>query len=507
MRKWLPLTAVSLGTFMLLVDVTIVTVALPDMAGALHTGFTDLQWVLDIYALALAALLLGAGAVADRFGRRRIYVGGLVLFAAASLACGLAANGGQLILFRGVQGIGGAAMFATTMALLNTSYQGRDRGIAFGVWGAVSGAAAAAGPVVGGLLTEHLGWRWIFFINLPISVLAVLVTVRALRESRDPQAKGIDLPGLVTFTVAAGALTFALIRGAAEGWGSAPTLGLFALGAVALLGFVAVQLRSSKPMFDLSLLRNPGFTGVLAGALLLSAAAFSYLVYTSVWLQSVRGLGPVAAGLALVPMSVVAFVVSAVVGRRLHTASPRLTVGFGLLLVGSGALLLMLIGPGSSWPVLLPGLAVTGAGVGLATPAMAAAAMAAVPQRRSGMAGGALNTARQLGNALGIAVLGAVFQSGLEHRLRDGALPDAKGVADALAGGQADLVIGSAAPDRQADLAELVHQAFADGLRDSFLVSGVLGLLGAALVFTMVGRRRSAAAAPEAEPVREPVSA
>ncbi|MER7847850.1 DHA2 family efflux MFS transporter permease subunit [Kitasatospora sp. NPDC096077] len=498
MRKWLPLTAVSLGAFMLLVDVTIVTVALPDMATGLHTSFTDLQWVLDIYALALAALLLGAGSLADRFGRRRTYLCGLGLFAAASLACGLADTGGQLILFRGLQGIGGAAMFATTMALLNTSYQGRDRGIAFGVWGAVNGAAAAAGPIVGGLLTEHLGWRWIFFINLPISVLAVVVTLRAVRESRDPQARGLDLPGLVSFTVAAGALTFALIRGAADGWGSTSTLGLFALSAVALLVFVLAELKGRNPMFDLGLLRNPGFTGVLAGGMLLSVAAFSYLVYTSLWLQSVRGLGPVAAGLALVPMSALAFVVAAVAGRRLHGASPRLTIGGGLLLIAVGALLQALIGADSSWPVLAPGLAVAGAGVGLATPAMAAAAMAAVPQRRSGMAGGALNTARQLGNALGIAVLGAVFQAGVEDHLRGGVLPDAKQAADALTSGQAGAVIGHAPQGQVAAVTELVHQAFAVGLRDSFLVSGGLGLLGAVLVFVLVGRRSAEDGRPAA---------
>ncbi|MFE9423942.1 MFS transporter [Kitasatospora sp. NPDC006697] len=502
MRKWLPLTAVSLGAFMLLVDVTIVTVALPDMAKGLRTGFTDLQWVLDIYALALAALLLGAGSLADRFGRRKLYLGGLVLFAAASLACGLAQNGAELIIFRGLQGIGGAAMFATTMALLNTSYQGRDRGVAFGVWGAVNGAAAAAGPIVGGLLTEHLGWRWIFFINLPISVVAVAVTLRAVQESRDPQARGLDLPGLVTFTVAAGALTYALIRGAGEGWTSASTLGLFALSLVALIGFVVVELRGSHPMFDLGLLRNPGFTGVLAGGMLLSVAAFSYLVYTSLWLQSVRGLGPVAAGLGLVPMSALAFVVAAIVGRRLHAAPPRLTIGGGLVLIAVGALLQAMIGPGSSWPVLVPGLAVAGAGVGLATPAMAAAAMSAVPQRRSGMAGGALNTARQLGNALGIAVLGAVFQAGLEDRLHGGVLPDAKQAADALTAGQAGAVIGHAPVAERAAVADLVHEAFAVGLRDAFLVSGGLGLLGAALVFALVGRGsagggRVAAAAAE----------
>ncbi|AUG79220.1 MFS transporter [Kitasatospora sp. MMS16-BH015] len=475
MRKWLPLTAVCLGAFMLLVDVTIVTVALPDMAKSLHTTFADLQWVLDGYALALAALLLGAGSLADRIGRRAVYLAGLGLFAAASLACGLATGPGQLIAFRGVQGIGGAAMFATTMALLSQAYQGRDRGIAFGVWGSVNGAAAAAGPVLGGLLTEHLDWRWIFYVNLPVSTVAIAVTLKVVKESRNPQAAGVDLPGLLTFTLAAGSLTYALIRVGENGWGSTTTLGLFALAALALLAFLLIEARSARPMLDLALFRSPAFAGMMVGGLLLSVAAFSYLVYTSLWLQSVRGMGPVTAGLSMLPMSITAFVVAGVAGKRLHGAPAHWTVGGGLALIGLGALLLALIGPGSSWTVLVPGLAVTGAGVGLATPAMAAAAMAAVPAARAGMAGGALNTARQLGNALGIAVLGAVFKAGLDHALPAGT------PAEALTGGRAGELI-----TRSPALAPAVHGAFADGLRDAFLVSGALGLLGAALVFALV---------------------
>ena len=438
MRKWLPLTAVCLGAFMLLVDVTIVTVALPDMATSLHTTFADLQWVMDIYALALAALLLGAGSLADQIGRRKLYVAGLGLFAVASLACGLATGPGMLIAFRGLQGVGGAAMFATTMALLSGAYQGRDRGIAFGVWGAVNGAAAAAGPVLGGLLTEHLDWRWIFFVNLPVSVLAVVVTLRVVKESRNPQASGVDIPGMLTFTLFAGALTYALIRVGENGWTSTTTLGLIALSALSLLAFVLIEMRSSRPMLDLGLFRSPAFVGIMVGGLLLSVAAFSYLVYSSLWLQSVRGMGPVTAGLAMLPMSIVAFVAAAVAGKKLHGAPPRLTIGGGLLLIGVGALLQTVIGADSDWATLAAGLAVTGAGVGLATPAMASTVMAAVPQARAGMAGGALNTARQLGNALGIAVLGAVFQAGVLDSLRSSpAVADPQQTADALTGGAA----------------------------------------------------------------------
>ncbi|MER5811085.1 MFS transporter [Streptomyces sp. NPDC002033] len=487
MRKWLPLTAVCLGAFMLLVDVTIVTVALPDMAADMNTGFTGLQWVMDVYALALAALLLGAGSLADRIGRRRVYLGGLAVFAAASLACGVAGGPAELIAFRAVQGIGGAAMFATTMALLSSAYQGRDRGVAFGVWGAVSGAAAAAGPIIGGLLTAHFGWRWIFFINLPVCAVAVWVTLKAVAESRNPHATGLDLPGMATFMAGAGTLTYALIRVAENGWTSAATLGLLGLAAAAFAAFVLVELRSSRPMLDLSLFRSRNFVAVMAGALLLSGAAFSYLMYVSLWLQSAEGMGPVRAGLVLVPLSLAAFTVSAVAGRLLHGAPARLSIGGGLLLIGVGALLqAWMLDAGDGWEALVPGLVLTGIGVGMATPPLAATAMAAVAPARAGMAGGALNTARQLGNALGIAVLGVVFHAGLVSEL--GGQP--RESADVLASGGAGQLLAAAPAAR-----EWVEAAFASGLRDTFVASGAMGLAGALAVVLLIRRPAQAAGA------------
>ncbi|MFG2878155.1 MFS transporter [Streptomyces sp. NPDC048337] len=494
MRKWLPLTAVCLGAFMLLIDVTIVTVALPDMAADMRSGFAGLQWVMDVYALALAALLLGAGSLADRIGRRRVYLGGLGLFAAASLACGLATGPAALIAFRAVQGVGGAAMFATTMALLSGAYQGRDRGVAFGVWGAVNGAAAAAGPIIGGLLTEHFGWRWIFFINLPVCALAVYVTLKAVAESRDPHATRLDLPGMATFTAGAGALTYAVIRGGENGWSSATTLGLLGFAAAAFAGFVLVELRGPHPMLDLSLFRSRTFVAVMAAGLLLSGAAFSYLMYVSLWLQSAEGMGPVGAGLVLLPLSAAGFVVAAAAGRLLHGVSPRLTIGGGLLLIGVGALLqAWMLHAGDGWAVLVPGLLVTGVGVGAATPALAATAMAAVTPARAGMAGGALNTARQLGTALGIAVLGAVFHAGLRSGLGGGG----RGLSEALAaGGAGRLLDGAPAGAARDTLTGLVEAAFASGLRDTFLVSAAMGLAGALAVFLLIRGTSGTAAVP-----------
>jgi EmrB/QacA subfamily drug resistance transporter len=464
MRKWLPLVAVCLGTFVLLIDVTIVNVALPVLAADLGTTFASLQWVVDGYALALAALLLGAGSLADLAGRRRLYVAGLALFGAASLACGLAPSAGALVGARIVQGVGAAAMLATTIALLNIAYRGRDLGTAFGVWGAVSGAAAATGPVVGGLLTEHLSWRWIFFVNLPVCLAAVALTLAVVTDG-PPRPGRLDVPGVTTFTVAAAAATYGFVHAGEAGWADARTLAVLGLAAVALVAFVAVERRREHPMLDLRLLRSPSFAGVLAGGGLLTLSAFAYLAYTSLWLQLVLGLSPVGAGLVFLPLSGAAFVVAAATGRLLHGVSPRWTLGGGLLLIAAGAGLQANLDGGSTWRALLPGLVVAGVGVGVATPALASAAMATVPPQLGGMAAGAMNTARQLGFAFGVALLGSVFAA-------------------------------SAGDPTGARLPE--PAAFASGLEAVNLTAALAGLVGAAVVLVTLGRRPAEAPAPTA---------
>jgi EmrB/QacA subfamily drug resistance transporter len=483
MRKWWPLVAICAGTLMLLIDITIVNVALPDMARALGTTFADLQWVIDLYALVLGALVLTVGSLADRFGRRRTYVAGLILFAVASLTCGLAPNVGVLIAARGVQGIGAAAMFAATMALISSSYSGRDRGIAFGAWGAVNGAASAAGPIAGGLLTTHFGWRWIFLVNLPVSVCAVALSLLVIRETRDPRPRRIDLPGMVSFTVAAGTLTYALIHG---NWTTPLTIGLLALAAVALGVFAAVERASEDPMLDLSLLRRGSFTAILAAGALLSAAAWAALTYESLWLQSVLGLSAISAGLVVLPCSAAAFAASAAIGRVIHRGSPQVLIGTGLLVIAGGAFAQSFIRTDSRWLVVIPGLVLVGVGAGLAMAPLSATAMSAVPGERAGMAAGALSTFRQLGYALGIAVLGNVFRAGLTHVA-------GPAVAAPLSGGQARAVMA-----RSAGLEHVVRQAFANALDVTFGVAAVLGLIGSVLVFAFVRRPPAEPGAPEA---------
>jgi EmrB/QacA subfamily drug resistance transporter len=457
MGKWAPLVAVCVGSFMLLIDVTIVTVALPDVARDLKASFTGLQWVLDAYALALAALVLGAGSLADHLGRKRVYLGGLGIFAIASLGCGLAPGPEVLIIARAVQGVGGAAMLATTMALLSVTYQGRDRGVALSMWGAVIGVAASAGPVLGGVLTEYLDWRAIFLVNLPISVVAIWLTVRAVPESGDPNGRGVDVPGVVTFSVSAAALTYGLILAGEDGWTAGRTLGWLAGGVVAMIVFVLIELRSDHAMLDLKLFASPAFSTIQLAAVFMSFSAFACTPFVSIWLQRELGMQPLNAGLALLPMSVASLVVAGTFGRRVHTVPPRYTIGFGLVMIGIGALLLH---TGPSWVAILPGLAVAGVGVGVIGQALPGAMMSSVPHDRAGMASGALNTFRQLGFALGVAVLGTVVRGGTD---------------------------------------------FSAGLENSYVVAGVSGIVVGVVAFALIRSRKAVEDAKPDEVLRAEV--
>ncbi|WP_329454722.1 MFS transporter [Streptomyces sp. NBC_01497] len=489
MGKWGPLVAVCLGTFMLLVDVSIVVVALPAMAGGLGASLSDLQWVMDIYALVLAALLLAAGAAADVVGGRRIYAAGMTLFALASLGCGLSTSAPELIALRAVQGLGAAAMFATTLSLLAAAYQGKDRSIALGVWGAVNGAAAAIGPVLGGILTQGLGWRWIFFINLPVSVVAIWLTLRVVREvERDP-ARRVDWAGTACFALFAAAVTYGAVRAGADGWVSAATGITGAVALLALVAFVLVERRVAQPLMDLALFRRASFVTVMGTALVFSASSFTILAYVSVWLQTLLGMSPITGGLALLPLAASSFLVSAITGRLLHGVPARYPVGIGTVLVGAGEFAQAVLGADSSWLTLTAGLVVTGIGVGLVSPALSGAALASVPQREAGMAGGALNTFRQLGYALGIAVFGTVVTSRMTSSLH-GSTAHPADVARALAG-------GGAAGLRGIVPREALRSAFASGLNTAMMIAGALAVVaGIAVMIWVRSDRGTATPAP-----------
>lgn len=403
MRKWWPLIAVCAGSFLFLLDTTVVTVALPRIRADLAASVGQLQWVPDIYTLVLAVLMLAAGSLADRWGLRRVFLAGLTVFGLASLACGLAPDIGTLIAARGVQAVGGSALAVTGFAVLAASYEGRSRGTAISVFFAVSGLGAAAGPLVGGVLTEYSGWAAIFFVNVPLALLIAVFAVFAIGRDTPARRGRFDLAGAVWFAVAAASLVHGLTLGGEGRWTSPVTMAALVVSVVAFIGFGLVE-RRPEPLLDLRLFRDREFTTLVACAAA-STLTFAALVYVSLWLQTDRALGPVAAGLTLAPLAVASFLTSTLSGRVLHRFPPRVLLGSGVLLGAVGCLLQMGL-------TVTGGLAVTGIGVGIAGPAMGAAVAAAAPPGRAGMAAGVLTTTRQFGQTLGVAVLGIAYQAG-----------------------------------------------------------------------------------------------
>jgi EmrB/QacA subfamily drug resistance transporter len=409
-RKWWTLTAVSIATFMLLLDITVVNTALPSIRKDLGGSFADLQWVVDAYTLALASVVLMAGSLADRIGRRRTFIAGLGVFSVASAAIALSPSTGFLIAARGVQGIGGAIMFALSLALIAQEFKpGRERATAMGVYGATIGIAVATGPLVGGALTDALGWESVFYLNVPIGIAAIAMTLARVRESRDPRAAGTDWPGTVTFSAALFMLVLALVRGNEDGWGSTPIIALLT-GSVALLGlFVLIERRSKDPMLPLELFRNRSFTGVQIAAFAISSSLFALFLYLTLYLQGFQGDSPLDAGLKYLPISVTVFLVSAAAANLVTRVPARVLMSAGLALVGLGLLLVSGREAGDGWNALVPGFIITGAGAGLVNVVIADVALSVVPKERSGMASGINDTFRQVGVSVGIAAWGALF--------------------------------------------------------------------------------------------------
>ncbi len=490
-RKWWTLLAVCAATFMLLLDITIVNVALPDIADELGASFSEVQWVIDAYALTLAALLLTAGSLADLLGRRMVFAIGLVCFTAASVLCAIAPSGTLLIVARGAQGIGGAAMFATSLALLAQEFHGRERGTAFGLWGATTGAAVAVGPLVGGALTEALGWPSIFYLNVPIGIATLAITLRKLPESRDEDAGGIDWLGLTTFSAALFLLVFGLIESNDQGWGSALIVGTLSASALLLVAFVLVERSQPHPMFELSLFRKPTFAGASIAAFALSASAFAMFLYFTLYLQTILGYSPLETGLRLLPVSLLSFVAAAVSGRLTARLPARGLLGGGLLVVGAGLLLMRGVDAQSDWTALLPGFVVVGFGIGTINPSIANAAIGVVAPARAGMASGISSTFRQVGIATGIAGLGAVFQSQVTSRLVS-ALAGTPGAAQAneigraVTSGGAPKVIAASPPGARPRLEATIHAAFTAALNDLLLIAGVVAIVGGLLALALV---------------------
>jgi EmrB/QacA subfamily drug resistance transporter len=486
-NRWWTLAAVCVATFMLLLDITVVNVALPDIAKDLKTSFSDLQWVIDAYALGLASLLLTTGALADRFGHRRVFVYGLIAFTCASILCGLATSPNFLIIARGLQGIGGAAMFATSLSLIAHAFSGPDRGTAFGIWGATIGAAVAVGPLVGGVLTEQISWESIFFVNVPIGIGGVAVALSKVDEFRSPSAQRVDLPGLVTFSGGLFLLIFALVRGNAEGWGSGMIVGFLVGSAVLLAAFVLAEHRAGdQAMFDLTLFRKPAFGGASIAAFGLSASMFAMFLYITLYIQNTLGFSPQETGLRFLPLTVVSFFVAPAAGRVSRNVPVRFLFGLGMTLVAGGLLWMSGIDADSEWTDLLPGFILAGAGIGMVNPSLAQAAVGVVPPQRSGMASGINSTFRQVGIATGIAGLGAVFQGLLTSKI-------AHVPGEVLATGNPDLVRGV---PRHTYLV-----AYSDALSTLFVIAAITAFVAAVLSLALTRQSDFIGhGAPEAAP-------
>jgi EmrB/QacA subfamily drug resistance transporter len=409
-RRALTLLAVCLGTFMLIIDVQIVVVALPSIRVALHTSFSDEQWTIDAYSLSLAALLLPTGSLADILGRRRVFAVGLAAFTAGSLLCGVAASGLELVLFRALQGVGGAAVFSTSLALLAQTFRGRGFGMALGIWSAVITVGLGCGPVVGGLLTE-VSWRLIFFVNIPVGVIAILMTLIGVQEFRPPDSRWIDLPGGAIFALGLVALIYGLIESSRSGWGSARVIIALAVAFAALAGFPLIERVRRQPMFDLSLLRKPAFVGGLVAALGMNGSLYAILLYLVLYLQNGLYFSALETGLRLLAITVAAMATSILAGRLSRYVPVRWLIGLGLGLIGLGLLLMGGLHADSGWTHLIPGMVIAGAGSGLVNPPLASTAVGVVQPQDAGMASGINSTFRQIGIATSVAVLGSIFDS------------------------------------------------------------------------------------------------
>lgn len=457
-KKWWTLGAVAFALFMIMLDNTVVNVALPSIQRGLGADLPQLEWVVNAYALTFAVLMLTGGKLADLLGRRRIFLTGLTVFTGASLACGLAGSAGQLIAFRALQGGGAALMMPATLAIITAAFPPRQRGMAFGIWAGVSAMALAIGPLVGGLLTEHITWSWIFFINVPVGALAVLAGLIVIAESRDTsREQSLDLPGLLISGGALFALTFALVEANEHGWTSTLILGLFGLAVAGLALFLWVESRRRAPMLDLSLFRSGTFAGANIVAFLVTLAMFGVFFFMSLFVQRILDYSPVEAGAIFLPMTVLIIVVAPIAGKLSDRLGSRWLMTGGLTLLAVSLILFSRLDAASGFWNMVPALVIGGFGMASTMTPMTAAAMGSVPVAKAGVSSGVLNTFRQVGGALGIALMGAILTA------RE---------TSSLASGHSDAV------------------AWVDGFSTALRVAAIIAFVGAVIAALLIRNRQ-----------------
>lgn len=511
-RRWAGLVFISIAVSLIIVDSTIVNVAVPSIVEELKISSTEVQWVQEAYTLVFASLLLVFGSLADRFGRRRLMLLGVVVFAAASIAAALAPTGALLILARLIQGVGGSMILPTTLSIINATFRGRERGIAFAVWGSTIGGMAAVGPLLGGWLTTAFSWRWAFGINIPLGLLIVVGVLLTVAESRSDRVERIDGVGAILSVLTMAPLVFGLIEGRTYGWWtleSAPTIGdwtwtlglspvplAFGVALVALVAFIAWGLRRQRrgepTLLAFGLFRIASFRNGNIAAAVVSLGEFGIILALPLWLQFVVGFDALQTGLLLLSLAIGSFVASGIAGALSGRVAPVWIVRGGLLaeIVGVAGVAFT-IGPDASWGPLIPFLFVYGVGVGLATAQLTGVVLAEVPPSASGQASGTQSTSRQLGAALGVAVLGTVLFSTtagvLASTLDDRGIPSAQRdqVVSQVVDSAGAAIAGLAASPETQDLAINARAAFSDGTRAAAFTAAGFLVLGLASTLTL----------------------
>jgi EmrB/QacA subfamily drug resistance transporter len=491
--KAITLVAMCFALFMTNLDDTVMNLALPKIQISLGSGVSGLQWILNAYTLAAASLVLTSGTLGDIYGRKRVFLAGLVIFTIASIVCGFAPSLGILIAGRTLQGIGAAALVTSSLAILADTFpEPKEKAKAIGIWAAVSGLAVLAGPVLGGLLVDTLGWQSVFFLNVPVGVIAFQVTSRVVKESKNPRKRGIDVPGLVLSIVLLASLTYALTQGNAGGWGSPVQVLLLAVAGLSLLSFLIVESRSSHPMLPLQLFNNPTFAIVNVVSVLVFFTFVSLLFIFSLFLQQVQGYSAIAAGVRFLPLNGASVIASLVSGWFATRLGWRFAITTGLILMGVTTLSFIQIRADTDYEAFMWNLVLSGFGGGLTLAPLAAVAMNSAPPHQEGIVSAVLNTSNRLGAVLGVALQGTIFTqrlaSYLARSLTAWGLPSNlqdRLIAEALHGGAK---VPSDLPASISPLAwhQAISNAFVSGLHATVLVSSVALLGGALLIVAFV---------------------
>jgi EmrB/QacA subfamily drug resistance transporter len=502
-RKWWTLGAMCFALFMIMLDNTVVNVALPSIQRDLGASLSALEWTVNAYTLTFAVLLVTGGRLGDLYGRRRMFIFGVILFAVSSASIGLSPSDAWLVAGRAVQGVGAAFMMPGTLSIITNTFEPHERGKAIGTWAGVSGLALAVGPVVGGALTEYVSWRAIFFLNLPVAVGAVFVTLFAARESRDETVeRAIDIPGIATISAGLTALILALIEGNSWGWDSGRILALFAVAAVGLIAFVIVELRGRNPMIEFEFFRSRTFIGANSVAFIVTFAMLAQFFFIALYMQNVLGYGALETGIRFLPSTLLIIVTAPIAGRLSDRIGPRPLIVTGLSLVAIAMFIQTHISVHTGYGLILPSFMVMGVGIALVMSPMSTAAMNSVSPHKAGVASGVLSMFRMVGGSFGVAVIGALFQSIARGRIDD------KLAVLHLSGAEREkltesVTSGGALHAPNAQIADAARDAFVHALSSAITVSMFVALLGAGLAFALI----EAKGAKRPDPAREPDAA